>query len=165
MFKYLLHNPILVAVLVLALLLTKRCLGAEPVQCQDRWVALIATTVASEELRTIPAAVVPVEEAEAEVSPVVLIERPPKKTIKRLKGPHHTWPDYPCQMYLGEHLLGMHKQPRKYIDGLTYKQWTVLHDNIHNTAPVAKKQARSSPCGPRGCRLPRGRLFRWGRRR
>ena len=50
----------------------------------------------------------------------------------RLSGSRHAGPHGSCLMCLGNHLISTHKVSRTRLDTVSYKRWSVLHDNAHN---------------------------------
>ncbi len=63
--------------------------------------------------------------------------RNPRK-IERLPGPHHYGPHPGCDMCLGNHLIGGHRQSYGYLNKISYTQWGILHDNLHNRSTLQK---------------------------
>ena len=58
----------------------------------------------------------------------------------RESGPHHSYPDYGCTMCLGHHLQGRvndrkgrHSVSKEELERWTWRRWTILHDNLHNS--------------------------------
>ena len=68
---------------------------------------------------------------------IVLEKLKPEETLERLPGPTWQWPHVGCPMCVGNALIskGFDEQ---YLRGLTYKQWGVLWDNVHNNPDLVK---------------------------
>lgn len=62
--------------------------------------------------------------------------------LVRLPGPQVAWPYQGCLMCLGIHLERTHKVPQAKLDELGYKQWDVLHCNLHNEAAYVASLAK-----------------------
>jgi hypothetical protein len=68
---------------------------------------------------------------------VVLEDVKSKEELIRADGPSHPWPHMGCLMCLGNHLIGSHGQSTNYLRSITYNQWRILHDNLHNSKEFA----------------------------
>ncbi|HUS83671.1 MAG TPA: hypothetical protein VMX56_00880 [Anaerolineales bacterium] len=55
-----------------------------------------------------------------------------EETLTRLLGPSWPWPHNGCMMCLGNHMIASHGQSANYLRSITYRQWQILHDNLHN---------------------------------
>lgn len=71
-------------------------------------------------------------DADGNVVRIVLEKPVADEELTRLDGPTHSWPHMGCLMCLGNHLIGTHGQSANYLHSITYEQWHVLHDNLHN---------------------------------
>jgi len=68
----------------------------------------------------------------------IVLEQPvADEVLTRIDGPTWSWPHAGCEMCVGNALIskGFDEQ---YLRGLTYKQWGVLWDNVHNNPDLAK---------------------------
>ena len=68
----------------------------------------------------------------------IVLEKPvADEELERLPGPAWQWPHAGCEMCVGNALIskGFDEQ---YLRGLTYKQWGVLWDNVHNNPDLVK---------------------------
>jgi hypothetical protein len=131
------------------------------------WKSLIANVAAAES--KIPE-LAPVEDPIVEIK---LVE-PVSTKLVRLDGPRHYGPHPGCEMCLGNHLVGTHRQARSYLNTIGYSQWVILHDNLHNRRTVTKsaevvrapteasraKTVTRSNCANGQCKTRNFRLFR-----
>lgn len=72
----------------------------------------------------------------------IVLEKPvAKERVERLPGPSWQWPHVGCPMCVGNALIskGFDEQ---YLRDLTYKQWGVLWDNVHNNPNLVKGKPR-----------------------
>jgi len=72
----------------------------------------------------------------------IVLEKPvAEETLERLPGPVWRWPHVGCKMCVGNALIskGFDEQ---YLRGLTYEQWGVLWDNVHNNPDLVKGKPR-----------------------
>ena len=56
-----------------------------------------------------------------------------EESLLRLLGPSWPWPHNGCMMCLGNHMILTHGQSANYLRSITYRQWQILHDNLHNS--------------------------------
>lgn len=64
---------------------------------------------------------------------VVVSNIPSSVRIGRIEGNSHPGPHSGCLMCLGNHLITIHGQTYTYLNHISYNQWSVLHDNLHNS--------------------------------
>lgn len=78
-----------------------------------------------------------VVDASGNAGQIVLEKLKPEETLERLPGPTWRWPHVGCPMCVGNALIlkGFDEQ---YLRGLTYEQWGVLWDNVHNKPDLVK---------------------------
>lgn len=96
---------------------------------------------------------------------IVIDEPPPTGKVVRIPGPRHAWPDWPCEMCLGNHAIQKHGYDKTYLDKIGSSQWGRLHDNSHNDAAFLGHGSQPRGTGYySGGSTARRRLFgRWRR--
>lgn len=95
---------------------------------------LKASNLDKEYAAPIPDSLVVYELSDASGNAVrIILEKPTaEETLTRRSRPAHSWPHMGCLMCLGNHMIVTHGQSTKYLRSITYDQWQILHDNLHN---------------------------------